>query len=649
MNSARRVSLVARFSCLRHVVAVGLTLWALCVPARAQFTQGMKISNFSASDPFPAPHYKQMRYVVTGVEGRPQSDKTFLLTGLQLKTFKVNGENEMTVDAPECIFNDKARTAQSAGKLMLQSGDGKLRVEGVGFGCQLAQKILIISNDVTAIIVRPNTNANAAPLVIKSRWLEFDAEKRRAIFHDDVRGDDPDFSFTCGSLIVSAADTNQSSFDLIEARDSLVVIGKAGGQRASADRGVYRSAEASVELIGQATWDVEGKSGRADHVIGLRTNGSIQAEGNVAMKLPRAAMGAATGLLSSSNKLSHSASMIDVFADKFLWQSNAITGTTITGIGSVRIVDATNGVSFSCDKLEARQATNPTEDETAVATGNVKVTRAGANVLANRADYSKRAGAVVFTGNPHWRHAQIEGNADRVTFKTVNEEIEADKNVAVKITLPAKGGSSPLALFPQPTTNQTAQVIDITSERLNVTERKAVFLGKVNANQSPRTGSEARLKSDMLEVLFTAQTNRLEAITATGNVLYEQGTIGLTNGPAIYRKMTCRSLAAKTDAASGEPVELVAAGGVHLEQPGMDARAEQAIYNRKLDALRFVGQPVIEMPQGTYTSNRELQVAGLNRPPGDKARHTVTGSDYKITVKPEVLKQAEESQKLPRP
>ena len=614
------------------------------MPAPAQFTPGMRINNFSASDPYPAPNYKQMRYLVTGAEGRPQADNKVLLTGVKLETFRVNGDKEMIVEAPECIFDDKARTAGSAGKLILRSGDGKLRVEGDGFGCQLANKTLIISNNIRAVIQRPNTNANAAPLVITSRWLEFNAEKRLAIFHDDVRGDDPDFAFTCGSLAVSAT-TNQSGFDLIEARDSLVVTGKTGVRRASAERGIYRSAEESIELIGNATWDVDGKSGRANRVTGLRKDESIQAEGNVAMKLPRGAMGAATGLLSSSNKLSQS-SIVDVFADKFQWRSNVVTGTVITGSGSVRIVDATNRVSFSCDTLEAKQAMNSSGDDTAVATGNVKVERAGANVQAERADYSKRAGAVVFTGNPHWKQEQIEGSAEQVTFKTSSEEMEivADRNVAVRITIPTKGGSSPLAFLSKGATNQTTPVVDVTSERLNVTQRQALFLGKVNANQSPRTGSEMRLRSDMLEVLFMAQSNRLDAITATGNVLYEMGAKGITNGPTAYSKLTCRSLTAKADQGTGEPNELVADGDVRFEQPGSEARGNRVVYNRIADVVKLIGDPpIIETPQLIYTGGREVE--------WDNRNHKVIGTGYRIVpkqeFKPEFLKKAAESQKLP--
>lgn len=65
----------------------------------AQFTPGMRINNFSASDPYPPPNYRRMRYVVSGAEGRPQADRTFLLTQLKLQTFRPNGELEMVVAA----------------------------------------------------------------------------------------------------------------------------------------------------------------------------------------------------------------------------------------------------------------------------------------------------------------------------------------------------------------------------------------------------------------------------------------------------------------------------------------------------------------------------------------------------------------------
>ena len=124
-------------------------------------------------------------------------------------------------------------------------------------------------------------------------------------------------------------------------------------------------------------------------------------------------------------------------------------------------------------------------------------------------------GRLCSPASPHWQQAQIEGSAERVTFKTGVNEVEADKDVAVKITIPNKGGGSPLAFFPQGGTNHSAQVIELSSRRLNLKERQALFSGQVAAHQSPRTGSEARLQSDKLEVIFSAKGDRLEAIIAT--------------------------------------------------------------------------------------------------------------------------------------
>jgi len=641
MNRHLRSLPVPRSAGLTGAVLLLLLGWfALEGRLPAQFTQGMKINNFSASDPYPPPNYRQMRYVVTGAEGRPQADKTFLLTQLKLRTFRPNGELEMVVEAPDCVFDDKARTAGSPGRLVLQSGDGRLRVEGQGFRCRLDTKTLVISNDVTATIVRPNTNAQAAPLVIKSRWLEFDAEKRRAVFHDEVRGDDPEFAFQCGVLAVSAANTNEPAFDLIEASDSLVVTGKTGGRRASADRGLYRRAEESIELIGHATWDVDGKSGRADRVLGLRKDGSVLADGHVAMKLPRQEMGALTGLLSATNPPAARASVLEVFADSFHWRSNAITGS-----GAVRIVDATNGIAFSCDRLEAKQAVSASADETAVATGNVKIERAGASILAERADYSKRAGAVVFTGQPHWRQAAIAGRAGRVIFKTATQAIEAEEEVLVTVSVPGKpGAGSPLAFFPQGAPKQTTQSIEIASRQLGVTEGRARFTGAVQAHQTPRTGSEARLGSDELEVRFARDGGKLEAIIARENVVYEQGLAGVTNGPTVYRRLTCGELAVRTDAATGEPQELVADHGVRVEQLGSVARAARLVYNRTAALVKLIGQPVVETPQGTFTGSQELE--------WNLKDSSVSGADYHITARPETLnrlKSAAESPKLPGP
>jgi hypothetical protein len=126
---------------------------------------------------------------------------------------------------------------------------------------------------------------------------------------------------------------------------------------------------------------------------------------------------------------------------------------------------------------------------------------------------------------------------------------------------------------------------------------------------------------------------------AAGNIIYEQGLPDVTEGPAIYRKLTCRTLTAQGDKTSGELSELVADGQVRIQQPGSEARGDKMVYTSRTQILKLSGHPTIEIPQATYIGQQELE--------WDNARRTVIGTDYKITFKQEALKQAAESQKIP--
>jgi lipopolysaccharide export system protein LptA len=181
--------------------------------------------------------------------------------------------------------------------------------------------------------------------------------------------------------------------------------------------------------------------------------------------------------------------------------------------------------------------------------------------------------------------------------------------------------------------------VEISARTLRVKERQAVFAGNVQTHQFPQNGSEARLRSEVLEVRFADTGSGVENILAAGNITYEQGIVGVTNGPAIYRKLSCRTLTAQGDQASGELSELVADGNVRIEQPGSEASGDKMVYNRGTEILKLMGQPRIEAPQAIYTSQQELV--------WDNARRTVNGTDYKITFKPETLKRAADSQKIP--
>jgi lipopolysaccharide export system protein LptA len=613
-------------------IALGLLLAAAPTSPRAQPAQIGVGSNFNLTDYYPFPNQRQMKFKLTGTEARPLPGEKVLLKNMKLQSFRPNGVREIVIEAPECLYDRPTRQAGSPGPLQVQSGDGRFQIAGDGFAWRQDTKSLIISNQIRSTIQQPKPNA--APLEITSRWFEFNADQRRGVFHDEVRGEDAEVEFTCGQLAASAP--AGETFDLIEADTALEIKGKADGRRASAQRGVYHRTDGRVELIGQAAWRVGQNSGSADRVLARQADHSFEASGNVAMKLPREGLGAAGGLLNAGGGAGAPAAespLVDLFSDRFSSRSNLVVAE-----GAVRLRDATN--QLSCDRLEARSGADAPGGETAVATGHVVVGRGGGSIRAERAVYSEASHALVFTGAPQWQQAQIAGRAERVTVGTLSGEVIAENDVAVTLSVGAGGGSL-LSFFPAADTNGSPQTVEVFSRILRFEERLAVFSGGVRAHQAPQTGGEPRLRSEKLEVHFAAGGRGAESLRAIQGVVYEQGAPGATNGPSalLYRRMDANTLTANMDAVTGGLGELVAEGGVRIEQPGSLARGSQAVYTGSTQILKLLGNPSLETPEVIISEANELI--------WDNARGTMIGTGYKSQIKPEVLKRAEESQKLP--
>jgi lipopolysaccharide export system protein LptA len=304
--------------------------------------------------------------------------------------------------------------------------------------------------------------------------------------------------------------------------------------------------------------------------------------------------------------------------------------------GAVRLMDVTN--RLSCDKLTVQSASASAPDETATAEGNVVLEQSDGNLHAARAVYTKSDAKIVFTGEPKWTQAQMEGQAERITMHTQSGEIRAERQVAVKVPLGAQETSF-LTLFPAATdTNAVAQAIEVFAHEFTARERRAVFLGDVRARQLPVTGGEPRLRSEELELKFTPTSNHAESLQARKNVVYEQGRPGVTNGPAIYRKLTTRTLTATSDVNTGALLNLVASGDVQFEQAGFVAKGGHATFTCATDILELADSPVLETPRAILTARTLFW---------DKAHNRASGIGYKIVPKPGMMKETAEKLKTP--
>lgn len=123
--------------------------------ASAQSGGSDSIKKFKAPlEYFEPPYELQVKSYLEGAEAEPQGDGLILLRDAKLQTFQTNGTPEMTMTAPQCFFNMKDQSVNSAGPFQMWTSDNALLQEGVGFFWQKTNSELIISNRVQTTVRR---------------------------------------------------------------------------------------------------------------------------------------------------------------------------------------------------------------------------------------------------------------------------------------------------------------------------------------------------------------------------------------------------------------------------------------------------------------------------------------------------------------
>ena len=117
------------------------------------------VKGFTVPEYFDPPHETQIKSLLEGAEARPEPGGLIFITDLKMQTFNEQGERQMVVNAPECIYDSSQRTVGSSGKLQVQMADEKLLLAGEGFLWQQTNSNLIISNRVSTIIRGPLNNS----------------------------------------------------------------------------------------------------------------------------------------------------------------------------------------------------------------------------------------------------------------------------------------------------------------------------------------------------------------------------------------------------------------------------------------------------------------------------------------------------------
>lgn len=121
-------------------------------PAAAGMTKGFKYKDYDQQN--------RLKSVLSGKEARPQIDDRILITGLHVETYRADGQVDMIVESPECVFDRKSRIASSPGSVAARSADGRFFISGEGFEWRQADAHLVLSNRVHTILSKDLLNSN---------------------------------------------------------------------------------------------------------------------------------------------------------------------------------------------------------------------------------------------------------------------------------------------------------------------------------------------------------------------------------------------------------------------------------------------------------------------------------------------------------
>jgi hypothetical protein len=151
----------AKADITRASLAAGL-LFAVAFGVCAQQTGVQHANNFTTTEYYEPPHQQQIKSIMSGAEALPQPGGLLIIKQLKLETFNLDGKLELTVIAPECIYDTLNGVANSAGHLQVRTGDGKILTAGDGFLWRQSDQKLTISNNVCTVIEN-GANINTKP------------------------------------------------------------------------------------------------------------------------------------------------------------------------------------------------------------------------------------------------------------------------------------------------------------------------------------------------------------------------------------------------------------------------------------------------------------------------------------------------------
>lgn len=597
-----------------------LLLAALLAPVVSLAAQGnLGLSGiqkgFKAAEFFGPPNETRMQSLLQAEKVQPFSEKLFLLSGLTLQTYRENGEPELLIKAPQCLYDRDAKSASSPGPLRVTTADGKFSIEGEGFSLLQTSSSLNISNRVRTIIdadlLNPQTNSRAksgnksggSGVEIRADQFEYSGDTGVGVYERQVHVTGTnDMSLASEKLAFELPFKERQLKTLKAERD--VVVDHAG-VRATGQTALYSAATGLIRLRGNPAWRHELREGRGDELIIDRTNKIFRAEGHAWVRMPAQGLSISSLLSASNNIPSASAKATNQFVEVASEFHEFLTNQATFGervLVTEYVGNQARG-TLSCGHMVASY-TGTNQLQTLVAQRQVLL-QDGTNTLSSgQAVFNGTNGVLLLTENPAWSSGQRSGKGDLIRVNTRANELLVQGHATMR--LPAtelaraadpRTGVGEKKLAP-PGTNEWAEV---SSQEYTLRPGGAQFRGGVRATHPRMTWS----CDDTLLVELPQAGGQIENLVANKRVTFE---LADEKGQKIHGRGDQAVYSYKVTSAgtndllqlTGDPAVLETAQGTNRNKIIVLDRAKQQIITpgdyKIATALKGVGTNALELP-----------------------------------------------------
>ena len=510
--------------------------------------------------------------ILTGTEAIFQADGTLALTDPRLVTVTAAGKTNLVFTASECLYDQDKKTIRSPGKLSLSTGDGQMQLRGVGFFGNLAGPTLSVSSNVEAKLNKnfsrlpigqarkKNDTPSTEPELLRITSRLFELEPGRAVFRGSVSVVDADGTLNSDSIVVGL---REDDWEVQTIRAAGSVVLHADQIKTTSEQADYDLFAGLIVLKGNPSWTMGERSGRANLLMIQRETQSVNAEGDVYMKLPANSDGEGGFLdfnaLRGATANGGDGRPLEIRSNVFLFQS-ATQGKTgfARYIGAVRLARGASRLQCSFLNVHLAKGTGGVVESISASVG-VRLAQGEDQLMAQTATYDLVQKKIRFRGEPKWKLGTQSGQARSVELSPVDGVFQASGGVKMQLPRPRGDGRF---LLP-------------------------VDSGKA-AKKEPG-GEPLLVVCDSFEYRQAVNTKGLDSAIFTGNVVMS-GEEGL--------RVQAQRVVTEIDSGEAGLVSLDAAGGLDVSTTGentMRYAGERLVYSTSDKTVRLTGEPTVEI------------------------------------------------------